>query len=1407
MTSIPIGRGQKVITKVSNGHDGADGSGLSVSILSTLRTFVYDKNGVKPSGVLISPIAFKLYENGKEVSLTKATIKWTVPPSETTMLKITQTDLSAPSIAYSIRDSYEHNRWNNRIGLTVTYNNMTAEETVEFIFTKVGDTGAVGPSGSNGINGKTYTTNVIGNASFMYNGGGKIPKPSYNEYSLIITENGVDVSSRYTANQIEWKIENNRNSMLVFTDNKEVSSVLGKTVKVSAIDNYDENKTSNFIRATIKDDVNGVLLTDIIPIIISKNGLNGTDGTPGINGEDGLTYYTWIKYADTPTSGMSDNPTGKKYMGVAYNQLSQIESSDYKAYAWSLIKGTDGIPGANGQDGITYYTWIKYADTPTSGMTQSPEGKEYIGIAYNKTTVVESLDYSDYAWSLIKGEDGRPGINGENGETYYTWIKYADTPTTGMSDSPDGKNYIGIAYNKTTPTESTSYSQYAWSLIKGTDGSNGADGFTPSIIVSGGVRGITYAANGRHPDPGTIVTPFTVEFQINGSTVSDYSVKWTSAGCLSGNSTANFFAPTILSAFSQGNSGTFVKIEIVYRGQRFEQTIPIAATKHAGGLDWIEDWDSTKTQIKDKSVLTPRLFAGSNTGTPSSPNITGVAIGQDVLGGTTNSIGIVGYKRNRPVFQLGTNGDFFVGDSWGDNGIGGGLRYNSEAKTLEINAKVTIGAGSTMAGKDVSTVVENADKGVIANDKIDNLQVGGRNLILNSDIEIFGTDEYHRFSTVEDILKNTTPPYQIALSMDIDLQDAVGEQGRGGAELSCILDNDERAYFSAWENTSLAPKTLSKRLVSIIKVDRKIKTIDAMGMYIQRITSGTVRLGKPKLEISDVPTSWTVAPEDIDSSITNASDIANSALAGLESGREQWDETSERVDNWTTPGQTTIDGGMIETNSIKANKINVRGLTVHRDGGEGDTTFAVTEDGEILVDGLLQSSNFNNTESTGYRIEPSGSAVFNQVQIRGEVQLPNAGMTNYAGLRGGANLIPYTDFTDDFTGQYSVFGANVVKEYNSIEKCIRCYNTTLDSADDGVGLITPKIKGGLLANTNYTLSFKARSSANTSILDYVYIMSNVTGVPNIKLQDIEIGPFDSWNETQSITFSVNENMPEASILLGFMDAVITNTNFKGFQFKNLKLEMGSKNTLWCPASANEVNHVRIWAGTTFENRGIANFRVYQNGDVFANNGTFGGTIVGNVDSGMVHIHNDEIVVNSVQSYIDNESGLIRTARTRDWRPNPYLRLGKGESFIDTNFTLGSPNDRKLFFYKEGSDTGVFNVEGKSRFNIVNGGGLSEFRFNCDKTGVESGLVISATRNGGVHVIRHSSLEENKGTLVFDSEGSSPGHKGDFAFTRKDFVDSVKVLIDGELEVKDSVKTSKNNIEMKMQSDGWGWYAN
>lgn len=261
------------------------------------------------------------------------------------------------------------------------------------------------------------------------------------------------------------------------------------------------------------------------PTVWSKWGANGKDG-------DGVEYIykrtTTNLSPDRPTEvsqeddfvpeGWTDDPTGVN----ENNMYEWVCVRKYKEGIWSEFsnpalwakwgekgepgnEGPQGVPGDPGADGITLYTWIRYAeDANGTGISNSPDGKSYIGLAYNKTTASESNNPSDYTWSKITGKDGVDGPAGEDGKTLYTWIKYADTmPSSSSSTIYDIPNentkYIGIAVNKDTASESTDAMVYTWSLFRGADGTNGTngkDGRDGRIVYPAGIYDatVTYTA-------------------------------------------------------------------------------------------------------------------------------------------------------------------------------------------------------------------------------------------------------------------------------------------------------------------------------------------------------------------------------------------------------------------------------------------------------------------------------------------------------------------------------------------------------------------------------------------------------------------------------------------------------------------------------------------------------------------------------------------------------------------------------------------------------------------------------------------------------------------------------------------------------------------------------------------------
>ena len=209
---------------------------------------------------------------------------------------------------------------------------------------------------------------------------------------------------------------------------------------------------SNF-KVEINNKVEQIELTPGPP---GKDGPQGLPGTPGVDGE---TYYTWIKYADTPVSGMSDDATGKIYMGIAVNKVTPNESTNYSDYTWSLTKGEQGVPGQKGTDGKTTYTWVKYADTPKTGMSDNPTGKLYIGLAFNKMTQTESTNYGDYAWSLMPQNIDIDGIVDGKLTSYYT-------KTETNSQINQAKDSINLSVDTKISTATTTINRRTDEILK-----------------------------------------------------------------------------------------------------------------------------------------------------------------------------------------------------------------------------------------------------------------------------------------------------------------------------------------------------------------------------------------------------------------------------------------------------------------------------------------------------------------------------------------------------------------------------------------------------------------------------------------------------------------------------------------------------------------------------------------------------------------------------------------------------------------------------------------------------------------------------------------------------------------------------------------------------------------------------
>lgn len=260
------------------------------------------------------------------------------------------------------------------------------------------------------------------------------------------------------------------------------------------------------------------VLTD--PSIYTWVKVVGEQGIAGEPGKNGLTSFFHVRYADVPnpTANQLRKDTGK-YIGTYVDYILE-DSTDPTKYTWRKFQGddgedgADGTPGENGANGETSYLHIAYAtsaDGKTGFSTTNAVDKTYIG-QYVDFTKADSANPAKYHWSKFqgpkgdkgdpgeqglrglqgdKGDQGIQGPKGESGKSTYTHIAYANSSDgkVSFSVSDSDRDYVGM-YVDEVVADSTDPTKYAWSKIKGADGTQGiqgkpgADGKTPYFHIA-----------------------------------------------------------------------------------------------------------------------------------------------------------------------------------------------------------------------------------------------------------------------------------------------------------------------------------------------------------------------------------------------------------------------------------------------------------------------------------------------------------------------------------------------------------------------------------------------------------------------------------------------------------------------------------------------------------------------------------------------------------------------------------------------------------------------------------------------------------------------------------------------------------------------------------------------------------
>ena len=588
------------------------------------------------------------------------------------------------------------------------------------------------------------------------------------------------------------------------------------------------------------------------------------------------------------------------------------------------------------------------------------------------------------------------------------------------------------------------------------------------------------------------------------------------------------------------------------------------------------------------------------------------------------------------------------------------------ANYINLNGKVTFSGLDSSAQSKINTAQSTADS---ANSKIDNLEIGGRNLLYKSSMideqllcyDIIGMNDVTLNKYEKEGFHLITPSTgnknngvgfhftdftTLAQSGDtiIFSFDVKGSSDNNKPFTNILMSANADSWWLgiASNNIFFVPTNAFQRVSVTFTIPANANTFKNHDIFlaIHGNFQSDLYIKNLKLEKGNKPTDWTPAPED----------KANQSI----------------IDNWAKDsivgGETTINGGYIKTNTIKtdqlavddifatgsaamniinaqeinanritsgqlsAERINVYGLSVlNKDNNQ--QTFNIANNGEVTIKGSVSSSNYN-IGKTGWSINNDGTAEFNDIIARGSVITNDGGIVSSGGT--GRNLLLDSS---TFSGWHRTSNQFTPTSENGV--------TVVSSSNTGqtsniiYSIYSKPLDYSVIQDKYFTFSveMKVDDYAEWDLqipFIYEYYNSNDTrigweeiGIENNLLTIVGDKTNGNWvkliftrkGTNSNMTFESGTNISNVATF-GFRLTLFRNGSI---HFRKPKLEIGTVSTDYSIAPEDKIKQVRFWAGSSYEDRESAPFIVYNDGSIRATQGEYSGLWTGDIKIGNISI--------------------------------------------------------------------------------------------------------------------------------------------------------------------------------------------
>ncbi|HFR3550409.1 TPA: phage tail spike protein [Streptococcus suis] len=235
--------------------------------------------------------------------------------------------------------------------------------------------------------------------------------------------------------------------------------------------------------------------------------------------------------------------------------------------------------------------------------------------------------------------------------------------------------------------------------------------------------------------------------------------------------------------------------------------------------------------------------------------------------------------------------------------------------------------------------------------------LGGRNYILKSDV--YATSGSRYFDTSPEFIDYAYSGKYVTISLDIKGENLVPDSrglSRIGCELRLNLSDGKVLYLQCQKIVS---GTQPRERISVTrKIPEGVSVVSAnkVNMYVQ--VGGTALAGRPKFELSSIPSDWSPAPEDINSELSSTKTLITQTAEGQTQLSNRLTTTQDKV----STAETKINQ-LIGDVSSKVSQTDYNTLTGRVDSAE----TAITQNAQEISKRLTSTQVDSAISAKGYQ--------------------------------------------------------------------------------------------------------------------------------------------------------------------------------------------------------------------------------------------------------------------------------------------------------------------------------------------------------------------------------------------------------------------------------------------------------